>query len=122
VVRTASGMSNSRKKALLFKSVAAMAICLMVGFTSLLAGCTGLHSSAKQVPDTRPAKEGQNVEVRNGLNLLRPFFVLWEIGSLLSRLMPSSEERDKAVEQEKAKLMEELRRQRQDEAGGKKPR
>jgi hypothetical protein len=121
-----SGCSGARAIAQFLKSMLVIAICLMLVFTILLAGCTGVQSSAKQVPDTRPGKEGQKIEVREELPWHCKAF--WGTMGVLSWFFPGDrstfgnpeEQRAKSA-QETSRFVEKMNREYLDKGTQKKP-
>jgi hypothetical protein len=112
-------MSKSHGNALFLKSTAIIAICLMFGSTNLMGGCVCFHPSVKEVPDTRPGKEGQRVVTHDELPW--PCKVFWGSIWALSWLFPSDRvtsegqsEKDAPgdyTRQETARLLDQFNRQ-----------
>ncbi len=71
------------------KTIAIIAICLMLGLATVLAGCVCFHPSVKQVPDTSPGKEGQKVVVHEDLPW--PCKVFWGTIGVLAWIFTSKE-------------------------------
>ncbi len=61
-------------------------ICLVVGFVKTMSGCVCFSPIVKQVPDTRPGKEGQTVVVHDEMPL--PCKIFWGALWGLSWLFP----------------------------------
>ncbi len=89
MVETELGLPGFCRKAGLVKSTAIIAIFLMLGLTNLISGCVCFHPSVKQVPDTRPGKEGQKVVVNEELPL--PCKIFWGTIWALSWIFPGKE-------------------------------
>ena len=123
MARTNPAMSKSSRKAPFLKSTAVISTCLMLVFTNLLAGCVCFHPIVKQVPDTRPSKEGQKVVVHEEMPW--PCKVFWGTIRALSWFFPGDlstpEQKRAKSEQETSKWLDQFNRQ-YIEAGRKKPR
>jgi len=95
-------------------SKAVIALLVMLSLASQLAGCVCFHPSVKHVPDTRPAKEGQKVEVREELPW--PCKAFWGTLGVLSLFTAKPETRERERKEQEAKYLGEINRQYQETA------